>query len=56
MRIEAGGAFCELCQFLWAAFIIAGCSYLVFWKGASAWWYVLAVILLPTKCRKPESE
>ncbi len=27
------------------SFILGGCAYLVFWKGASAWWFVLAVLL-----------
>ena len=33
-------------SFLWAVVIIVGCTYLVFWKGVSAWWYVLALALL----------
>jgi hypothetical protein len=28
------------------AFLIGGCAYLVFWRGNSAWWFVLAVALL----------
>lgn len=30
---------------IWALIIIVGCTYIVFWKGASAWWYVLALAL-----------
>ena len=25
--------------------LLAGCSYLVFWKGASPWWFVAVVLL-----------
>ena len=32
--------------FLWAIFVVTGASYLVFYKGISAWWFVLAVLLL----------
>lgn len=28
--------------------ILAGCAYLVGWKGWSAWWFVLAVVSLVT--------
>ena len=28
------------------AFLISGCAYLVFWKGHSGWWFLLAVVLL----------
>jgi hypothetical protein len=30
----------------WNMFIMGGCAYLVFWKAASAWWFVLATILI----------
>ena len=30
---------------LWEAFVIGGCAYLVFWLGASGWWFILAVVL-----------
>ena len=29
-------------------FLIGGCAYLVFWRGASPWWFLLAVTLLNT--------
>lgn len=32
-------------EFLWGVFVIGGCSYLVFFQGASGWWFVLAVII-----------
>lgn len=31
---------------LWAVFIISGCSYLVFWRNESGWWFILAILLL----------
>jgi hypothetical protein len=30
---------------LWEIFTLGGCTYLVFFRSASPWWYVLAVIL-----------
>ena len=30
---------------VWEVLILGGCTYLVFWKGASPWWFVLAVLL-----------
>ena len=50
-RNLGGGAFCEFCQLVWAVFIIGGCSYIVFWKGHSGWWFALALPLCVTKCR-----
>lgn len=32
--------------YLWNIFIIAGCSYVVFWKGHSGLWFALAVAIL----------
>jgi len=29
-------------RLVWSALIVGGCSYLAFWKGQSALWYVLA--------------
>lgn len=31
--------------FLWDFFLIGGVTYLVFWKGHSGWWFVLAIVL-----------
>lgn len=31
--------------FIWDVFLIAGTSYLVFWKGVSGWWFVLAIVI-----------
>jgi len=30
---------------IWDMFLVGGCSYLVFFHGASPWWFVLAMIL-----------
>lgn len=30
---------------LWRIFLIGGTSYIVFWKGYSGWWFVLAIML-----------
>jgi hypothetical protein len=30
---------------LWESLTIGGCSYLVFWRGRSGWWFVLAIVL-----------
>jgi hypothetical protein len=38
----------SLIVFLWVMFLIGGCTYLVFWKDASGWWYVLAILLAST--------
>lgn len=51
-----GGVFCEACQFMWAVIVLVGCSYVVFWKGQSGWWFVLAVALMGTRCRPSETE
>ena len=32
--------------FLWAIFVLTDVSYLVFWKGISAWWFILIALLL----------
>jgi hypothetical protein len=33
-------------KFVWAAAVLGTCTYLVFWKEASGWWYLLALMLL----------
>lgn len=30
---------------VWESVVIGGCAYLVFWRDASAWWFLLAVLL-----------
>jgi hypothetical protein len=34
-----------LCAYLWAAACIGVCTYLVFWRDHSGWWYLLATFL-----------
>ncbi len=31
---------------MWDFFLIGGCAYVVFWKGHSPWWFILACCLL----------
>ncbi|MFT4117492.1 hypothetical protein [Bradyrhizobium sp.] len=31
---------------VWNGAIIAGTAYIVFWKGYSGWWWLLALVLL----------
>ena len=33
-----------VCVLLWDIFLFGGTSYLVFYKGFSGWWFVLAVL------------
>jgi len=35
----------SICVLLWLIFLFGGCTYLVFWKGASGAWYLLAMML-----------
>ncbi len=35
-----------LARFLWAAFIVGGCAYIVFGLGHSGWWFLLALVLI----------
>lgn len=42
---------------VWESLVIGGCAYVVFWRGQSGWWFLLAVILSsgaysPEKWRK----
>lgn len=32
-------------KFVWTVTVISVTTYLVFWKGHSGWWYLLALIL-----------
>ena len=34
-----------LLKIIWDAIVLAGCAYLVFEKGCSFWWWLVAVIL-----------
>lgn len=31
-------------EFLWDSLVLGVTSYVVFWKGLSGWWFVLAII------------
>lgn len=43
-------------EFLWAVLVIGGCAYLVFFKGASGWWFVLAVIIAQASISTKKTE
>jgi hypothetical protein len=34
-----------LYQILWQGLVIGGCAYAVFWRDASGWWFLLAVLM-----------
>lgn len=40
------GAVCEFCAMIYVLVILAGCTYLVFWKDQSGWLYLLAILLM----------
>ena len=42
---------CYVCRFLWCVVVWSAATYLVFWKGASAWWYVLVVLITQGDCK-----
>lgn len=31
------------CSLIWDIICVGGCTYLVFWRGHSGWWYILAL-------------
>ena len=33
-------------DFIWSVGVIGGCAYIVFWKGHSGWWFILAIALV----------
>jgi hypothetical protein len=37
-----------LCAYFWATACIGVCTYLVFWRDHSGWWYLLALFLCRT--------
>lgn len=45
----------NILEFIWAVGIIFGCAYLVFWKGESAWWFVLAIFLANVSVNKSKT-
>lgn len=38
-------AIAVILHYLWMAFCLVGCAYVVFWKGFSGWWFLLAILL-----------
>lgn len=36
----------EIAQLAWNSLVLLGTAYLVFWRGESGWWFLLAVLLL----------
>lgn len=44
---------CLVCDFFWSFGILGACTYLVFWKDCSGWWYLLAIYILPMWNCKP---
>ena len=46
LSVFAGLLSASLLIFLiWDMFVIGGTAYIVFWKGHSAWWFLLALVL-----------
>lgn len=39
----------EIVVLIWNMFVVSGCSYIVFWKGNSGAWFLLAILLLAHK-------
>lgn len=44
--ITESTTFDNILGFIWAVFVLTGGSYLIFYKGISAWWFILVVLLL----------
>jgi membrane protein YdbS with pleckstrin-like domain len=43
---------CSVIMIAWALLIVCGCAYVVFWRGESGWWWVLAIVLMgAVRCR-----
>ena len=42
--------------YLFNAFILAGTSYIVFWKGESPWWFLFSVLLISVVKTKEKDE
>ena len=47
---ETALSVCLVCRLIWWVFLIAGCSYVVFWLDHSGWWFLLAIILGQVEC------
>ena len=46
---------CWVCRFFWCVLVWGTCTYLVFWKGNSGWWYVLASLITEGDCKSYRS-
>lgn len=42
---------CGWVKLAWCSAAVFGCAYVVFWKGASGWWFLLALLLCDFKCK-----
>lgn len=43
---------CSITTMSWALLVMTGAAYIVFWRGHSGWWWVLAVVLMTAvRCR-----
>jgi hypothetical protein len=42
---------CGWIMLCWQVVVILGCAYVVFWKGASGWWFALAIVFAMGKCK-----
>lgn len=36
-----------ICDLIWSVFVIGGTAYLVFYRGISDWWFLLAIFIVP---------
>lgn len=36
---------CDICSLIWIVAVFGACTYIVFWKDASGWWYALALLI-----------
>lgn len=38
-------AIVAICNLVWNVFLFGGCAYIVFWRGSSPWWFLLACLI-----------
>lgn len=36
---------CLVCNFVWCLLALGTCTYLVFWRHESGWWFLLALVI-----------
>lgn len=41
---------------LWNVFLVCACSYLVFWRDASAWWFLLLILGVSIEWKSGDSD